>query len=249
MLNMICSEFFKLKKTCIAPLVLIGGTIMTILMFAARHITEVNMSFEKYAYNIEQTNFIMLFIVLFSIISAYVFSREFTDKTANVLYAYPASKSKIFMSKLVVIYILIFLTYVIEIISIPLSYYFLNGNLPEINVIIKDLKANILSMLFQFLLVPIPVLIANLSRNIIMPMTYGILGFILSCLLRTQSFSYCAKYIPLLSPWLSVDYFYSNAHVDLDYRVDLNYIIISSVLCFIFFISISIYEFNKKDIN
>ncbi|OAA86030.1 ABC transporter permease [Clostridium ljungdahlii] len=243
MLNMIYSELFKLKKTYIPPLVLIGGTIMTILMFVARHITEVNMSFEKYAYNIEETNFIMLFIVLFSIISAYIFSREFADKTADVLYAYGKSRIKIFMSKLIVIYILIFLTYIIEIISMLLSYYFLNGSLPEGHIIIRNLNANSLSILFQFLLVPIPILISNLSRNIIIPAAYGILGFILSSLIATESFSHIAKYIPIMSPWLSAEYFYSKEHVDL------NYITISSVLCFIFFISISIYEFNRKDIN
>lgn len=242
MLNLIYSELLKLKGTFIMPIVLIGGTIMTITMFIARLITEHDMTFEKYAYNIEQMNFLILYIVLFSIMAAYVFSREFTDKTANILYVYPVSKIKIFISKLITIYILISLTYLIESISIPLSYYFLNGIFPEWNLIIRDIKANAYSLLFQFLLIPIPVLIANISKNITMPIIYGILAFISSNFLANDDLGHF-KYIPLATPYLSAAYFYFPKDINF------NYIIISGILCFTLFISICIYEFNKKDID
>lgn len=243
MLNSIYSEFFKLKRTYILPVIFISSIFMSAVMFLARIVTKTNMSFEKYAYNIEQSNYIILFIVLFSIISSYVFSREFLDKTADTLYGYSSSRVKIFMSKLIVTDILIFLTYFIELVSIIISYYFLNASFPETKILINELKINGLSMFFQFLIIPIPVLISVLSRNVIIPMTYGILGFILSFVFGTNgNFDY-VNYIPIISPWLSVEYLNSGSFDDI------KSIMIYSILCFIFFMSISIYNFCRRDIN
>ena len=37
---------------------------------------------------------LFIYSIIFSLIAAYVFSREYTDKTANILYAYPISRMK-----------------------------------------------------------------------------------------------------------------------------------------------------------
>lgn len=242
MLNTIYSEFLKLKKTYIIPLIFICGILMTILMFLARFITEHDMPFEKYAYNIEQVNFLMLYTVLFSITTACIFSREFTDMTANILYTYPVSRVKIFISKLIALYIIVFFTYAIEALSIPISYYFLNGIFPEANLIIKDIKANVYSLFFQVLIIPMPILVANISKNFIIPSSYGILSFILSNLLVNND-SGNLKYIPLTSPYLSSAYFHNLKDINL------NYVLIPAALCFILFLSIGIYHFNQQDIN
>lgn len=244
MLNMIYSELLKLKNTYMIIIVLIGGTVSTVIMVLARFISsEHMMTFEKYAYNIEQMNFLILYIVLFSIIVSFVFSREFTDKTASVLYSYPTSRIKIFMSKLITVYILIFIVYVIEIASIPLGYYFLTGSIPAESLMIRDIKANLYSLFFQFLLIPIPVLIANISKNNILPIVYGILGFISTAYMSDADDSLYGRYYPLLSPFFSAKYFYNSE------RINLNCITIIGTSCFILFLFISIYEFNKKDID
>ncbi|WP_368488413.1 ABC transporter permease [Clostridium sp. BJN0013] len=242
MFNIIYSELLKLKKTYIIPIVFICGTLMTIFMFLARLITEHDMPFEKYAYNIEQINFLMLYTVVFSTIAAYIFSREFTDITANILYTYPISRLRIFISKLITLYIIIFFTYAIETISIPLSYYFLNGIFPQGSLVMKDIKANTYSLFFQFLLMPIPVLVGNISKNLIVPSSYGILSFILSNLLVHNDLGNL-KYLPLTSPYLSSAYFYNLKDIKL------NYIIICGILCFILFLSIAMYQFCKDEIN
>lgn len=243
MLNMIYSEFLKLKKTYMAPVILIGGLSSTILMVIAKMMTGEYMGFEKYAYNIEMLNNLMLYIILFSLIAAYVFSREFIDKTANVLYSYPVNRIKIFISKLITVYILIIFTYLIETVSIPLSHYFLYGAFPKESLIIKDIKANSLSMLFQFLLAPIPILIGNISKNIIMPSIYGILCFISSNIAANNNAVGNLKYIPLTAPYFSCIWVYNIE------RVDLNRVVIYSILCFVLFMTVSIYDFYKMDIS
>lgn len=243
MLDIIYSEFLKLKKSYIMSVVLIGGITMTIIMVLARLITEGDMPFEKFAYNIEQANFLILYIVLFSLIAAYVFSREFIDKTDSVLYSYPTTRIKIFIAKIITIYMLIFLVYAIEMVSMSLSYYFLNGSFPAGHLIIKDIKANLCSLLFQFLLIPIPILIANISKNIMMPVVYGVLGFISTTFMSDIKSNLYVQYYPLLAPFLSVRHFYYPEYINF------NYIIIINALCFVLFMSICIYEFNKTDIG
>jgi bacitracin transport system permease protein len=212
-------------------------------MIFANLITGSAMTFEKFAGNIHQMNFSILDIILFSLISAFVFSREFTDKTANILYTYPISRMKIFISKLITVYILIFFVYFIQCISIYLSYYIANGIIPSRILIMNDIKANMVSILFQFLLVPIPILIANVTRNIMMPLVYGILCFITSGFIGSSS-PY-AEYIPFMVPQISALYFYFPKNINFNF----NHGIIYSTLCFMVFMFISIFEFNKKDID
>lgn len=241
MLNMIYSELLKLKKSYIISISLICGVIMSILMILGNLLGGICMSFEKFACNIQQMNFSVLNIILFALISAYVFSREFTDKTANILYAYPISRVKIFISKLITIYVLIFLVYFVQCISIYLSYYITDGIIPSSTLLMVHIKANIISLLFQFLLIPIPILIANITKNIMIPIVYGILSFITVVFIGSSS-PY-ASYIPLMAPQISAEYFYFPKDIIF------NHIIISSTLCFILFMPICIYEFTKKDID
>lgn len=241
MLDSIYSEFLKLKRTYITIVILIGGVFMSLIMALARSFSEQDMSFEKYAYNIEQVNFLMLYMVLFPLITAYVFSREYNEKTASILHIYPVSRTKIFITKYLTINVLIFLVYAIEILSIVLSYSFLHGSFPERHLIITDIKANLLSMLFQFLLVPIPILIANMSKNIILPVVYGILGLIIATFTGGGDSSSYSQYYPLLSPFFSAKYFYFSE------IINLRLMFIINISFFILFMSLSIYEFSNKD--
>lgn len=242
MLNIIYAELLKLKKTYITIAILIGGTIMTLIMALARLISEKDMEFEKYIYNIEQVNYLMLFVVLFPLIAGYVFSREYSDKTASTLYSYPISRMEVFMAKYFTVNILIFLVYALQTLSMPLSFYFLHGNFPEGQLIITDLKASLLSMFFQFLIIPIPILIANLSKNIMFPIVYGMLGFITTIVVGgNDTYSY-SQYYPIASPYFSTMYINSPE------RINFSLIMIINLMCFILFMSLCIYEFSKKDI-
>ncbi|CAB1239284.1 ABC transporter permease [Clostridium luticellarii] len=238
--NIIYCELLKLKRSYTSSLILIGGTAMTILMFLARFITESEMIYEKYAYNIDQINFLMIYPILFTLAAAYVFSREFSDKTASTLYTYPVSRFKIFMGKLISIYVLIFITYIVESLSIPVSYYFLHGAIPEYSLMITTVKAQACSLLFQFLLIPIPVLIVNMSKNMTIPSLYGILSFVLNTLLMDKTEH--LEYIPTAYPYLSAAYIYNLRDIRL------SCIIIGTVSIFILFISASLYSFCSQDI-
>jgi ABC-2 type transport system permease protein/bacitracin transport system permease protein len=201
----------------------VGGLAMTSFLDFIILISKDKRTFESYASNTEMANFLLLYNILFCLIVGYVFSREHEEKTSNILYSYPMPRIKIFMAKFITIDILIFCVYLIEIISIYLGYYLLYKKLPESTFI------------FQYLLMPIPILIANISKNIIIPVVYGVIIDILMGTIANEYFPFFAPY------YFVLETFKPNL-------TKVNYSATGSVICFIIFIGISIYHYNKADI-
>ena len=242
MLNLIYCELLKLKKSYIMLLILIGGIFSTILMnLAVLMSAQRYRTFESYASNVEQLNFVILYTILFSLIAGYVFSREFIDKTSSTVYTYPIDRVKIFIGKLITIYILISLVYLVEFISIYLGYYILYHTCSEFNFLANHIKFYLYSLIFQFLIIPIPILIANLSRNIMMSVVYGVVGTIMIAVLGECDFLF-AKHFPLRVPFNFIKKLYEPN------LIDLNCSIISGIVCFIISMFICLYHYNKQDI-
>jgi ABC-2 type transport system permease protein/bacitracin transport system permease protein len=198
-------------------------------------ITKDKRTFESYASNTEMVNLLILYTILFSLITGYVFSREHEEKTSNILYSYPMTRIKIFMAKLITIDILILCVYLIELISIYLGYYFLYKKLPESTFIVNHIIQSIYSLIFQYLLIPIPILITNISRNIMAPVVYGIIVDILKGTIANE-------YFPFFAPYYFVMETYKPNLTKITYSA------VGSIICFIIFMGISIYQYNKADI-
>ncbi|WP_160687545.1 ABC transporter permease [Clostridium sp. C2-6-12] len=235
MLNSIYCEFLKLKKSYIWIVILVSGLAVTSFLDLIILILKDKRTFESYASNTEMANFLLLYTILFSLIVGYVFSREHEEKTSNILFSYPIPRIKIFMAKFITIDILIFCVYLIELISIYLGYYFLYKKLPESTFIVNHIIQNIYSLIFQYLLIPIPILITNISRNIMAPVVYGVIVEILMGTIANEYFPFFAPYyfaLETFKPKLT----------------NVTYSAVGSVICFIIFMSISIYHYNKTDI-
>lgn len=238
MLNIIYCELLKLKKTYMVHVALVCAMFMSVIMVLGQLIIKEKMQpFIKHASTIEMINILLLYTILFSLIAGYVFSREFVDKTASIVYGYSIPRIKIFIGKLIAIYILIFLVYVVKFISLYLEYYILTYTLPESTFIFSHIKYNIYSLIFEFLIIPIPILIANLSKNIMLPVVYGVVGTI-----ATNALGNKLEYSPLIIPYKAIEKLFKPN------LVDLKYCVISGVLCFIISISMCIYQYNKDDI-
>lgn len=183
--NIICSEFIKLKKSFIIPLVLIGGIFLPAMYFGS----DLNMDYDTIRrstsaidilsnINIMQIQF--LNTVLFSLIGGYIFSREYSDKTADVLYSYSISRMKIFIGKAIVVFTLIILVYILNV-SSSLITIGLSLGLDEVkNIVSLEFKTCLISALLQLLIIPIPMLIGMISKNIIIPVIYGVIGSVTS---------------------------------------------------------------------
>lgn len=235
MLNAIYCEFLKMKKSYIWIVVLVSGLAMSSFLDFVILISKDKRTFESYASNTEMANFLILYTILFSLIVGYVFSREHEEKTSNILYSYPMPRIKIFIAKFITIDILIFCVYLIELISIYLGYYFLYKKLPESTFIVNHIRQNIYSLIFQYLLIPIPILITNISRSIMIPVVYAVIVEILMGTIANE-------YFPFFAPY----YFVMKTYKPNLTKV--NYSGVGSVICFIIFMGISIHQYNKADI-
>lgn len=241
MINVIYSEFLKLKKSSYMLLILASALTMPIIMnIAILIVQDKNRTFDSYVYNIEQISCLLIYGIVFCIISGYVFSREYSHKTASTLYSYPCSRIKIFIGKLFVIYATICLIYLIQCIAVYIGYYKLFGFI-ERAALINDIKANLCSLLCQMMIIPIPILLANTKKNIIIPVAYGIVQLCVSAFLGDSTWNY-KEYFPILSPYLIFRSFYVND------EININHIIISAFICFALFISLAVYQHDKTDI-
>jgi len=241
-LNIIYCELLKLKRSYIIHVALIGGIFISILMDMVSLVTgEEFLAFKHYSSNIEILNTLLLYTILFSIIAGYIFSREFTDKTASTIYACSVSRIKVFIGKLIAIYIVISLVYIVRNVSIYLSYYILMGEIPEGTFIANHMKYNLYSLLFEFSLMPIPILVTNMSKNLILPVVYGMIGTIVT-MVTSGSDSLLPKYLPWSGPYqVTMKIYYPNL-------VDLSPSVSGGILCFIISMIICIYQYSRVDI-
>lgn len=249
MFNIIYSEFLKLKKSYIIILALIISVFIPIFQCIVSLSNDYsNISdtlrytlIKDYRINVELICFQFLYVVFFSLISSYIFSREFTDKTTNILYTYPISRTKIFIAKLITVYILILAVYFIQFMTAYVTLYICWGYFPAKNFITEDIKVNTYSLFAQLLLMPIPILIGNISKNIILPVVCGTLASISNMFIILTGIY--MQMSPLMLPAIPVYYF----HVGdpLDFII----ITVNTILTFCISIFICICHYNHVDIK
>ena len=252
MINIIYSEFIKLKKSYILVIALFSGALMPCVINVADMASQRNQLvkltervnfLEVRIEDINRISGLFIYIIIFSFIAAYVFSREYTDKTANILHAYPASRVKVFFGKLITIYTLIVFVYIIQILTKYLGIYIVWSVLPSSKFISLDIKVNIYSMLLQFLLIPIPVLISNITRNIIFPVVYGLLSDVIVGILLAGGSSVYSQFIPLTLPMLPFYHYYKGDPIDFVITIG------SAIITFSVFTFLSIYQYSNADID
>lgn len=249
MFNIVYSEFLKIKKSYLFIITLIASIFIPVIQCIQSLSNNYDGVSEALRYtlmkgyrvNIEVVSFQFLYTVFLSLIAGYIYSREFTDKTANIIYTYPISRTKIFIGKLITLYIIIIFIYIIQFLAVYLTVYIAWNQLPPKNIIITDLKVNIYSALVQFLIMPIPILIGSISKNIIFPVVYGILGAVSSSFMMfTGIYMQCS---PFMLPALPIYYFHIGDPIDFILTIT------NAVLTFTISMFLCIYYYNKLDIN
>lgn len=254
MFNIVYSEFLKLRKSYLFTIALVTSIFLPAIAFVVTLLNDYSgiskvlryTLIKDYRINIEINCFVFLYTVLFALIAGYIFSREFTDKTDSVLYAYSISRTKIFIGKLLTLYIIILFIYIVQFLAAYLTLLMVWHELPSKAFMVADVKVSIYSALAQFLLMPIPILIGNATKNIIFPVIYGVLGAV-SCMGTIAAGSiYSAVYMqfsPLMLPALPMYYFHAGDPIDFVLTTA------SAVLTFTIFMFLAIYHYNKMDIN
>ncbi|SFJ90265.1 ABC transporter permease [Thermoflavimicrobium dichotomicum] len=240
MWNLLRSEMLKLKNSYMLFVVFIGGVFMPGLLVIGRLVTNDGPRvWIEYFSTIETAMFIFLGMILFSLISSYVFTREYTEKTINFLFTYPIHRTKIFFGKLIVVYAVIVLTYCIQFLAILATGVFLMEDSLTSQMFTSQLKANGYSLLFQFALVPIYTLLGSVYKNLMVPIIISSICTVSNLLIFTSDYK---EYSPFMAPGLPV-FALKNTTINFTPIV-----IISLSTFFIFLIANLIYH-TKADIH
>lgn len=237
MINVIQCELNKLKKSYILLVVIAGGVFPGLFLFIGNASAGIRQSVDGYFSN--ATNIMCLFIGLFlsAMISSFIVSREFSDKTINILFTYPISKIQIMIAKIMVIFILLFITYIIH-----LGTTFLTALIILDEPITSSFTRSTLimygkSLLFQFALVPLFFLVASVTKNMIVTIVLGAFSAITNPFILGMEYEK-AIYSPFVAPTLMFVY----------NKIAIETIAVSSALFIIGLISCIVY-FNRADIN
>lgn len=244
MINTLYSEILKLKRSFFLLIILVGGLALPGLLFLGIGYQGKVIKWNDYTGNSEIMMFMILTPILFSLISSYVFSREITDKTANILYCYPISRIKIFVCKLLVIFMIITIVYIIHFLGLFGGGLILKHELLTKEILLIHFKISLYSMILQFSLVPIVIFIASLSRNILVPIMYGILVCVNNVfLLASGKF----KYSPFMMPTIPLLNYSAKNNCE-HYFLKSNTIIMAVIVFVISFIACIIY-YKNTDIS
>jgi ABC-type transport system involved in multi-copper enzyme maturation permease subunit len=196
-INMINIEFLKYKRSIVPWLVVFGAflpSLTTVLYFSSekKQVTWDMLFLTAYS------SMNQLALLLFAVITGFVFAGEYHDKTCNILFTSAVSRFSFFISKLFVVLIIISTVYVLlDFFTIALGYTYIKS-FPAIGLLYKCLKTNMAVISLNFAIIPITIFICTLFKEIISAVVAGMclvisyiifvnskfVNFILSCFLQ-----------------------------------------------------------------
>lgn len=132
---------------------------------------------------------LLLGIGLFSLLTGFIFSREYQEHMINNLFTYPISRFNFFVGKLIVMLLIIAITLFSSYILSILSGLILKHEPLTTAILLKYLKAYMLMVIMHFALVPIVAQLSISKRNIIPPIILGIGVMVLNLIILNTPFN------------------------------------------------------------
>lgn len=238
-MKMIGLEFQKIKRTTMY-FTMISLSVLPVIMILLRHL--VSNDPEKKFYTTVANNNIVITICLYTvfiILTNYIITREYRDRTMIYLFITPQSRKKILMSKFGLLFILLFclgsLTYG-SILILNLIFGGVNGE-----IITKMVGAWLASVVLSFFLMPFIAMIALWRKNFISSMMISLVLIIFTIPFMFKENIYV---FPHLIP-MAV----SNNLLRIQNKLDIDYLRASIILAAVCVICslISMRLFNRKE--
>lgn len=242
MLNAVYSELLKLKRTFIIPMVTLFAIPILPMM------NQINsgkiIEWNNYFSIIEALDMMSLNMIIFSIVTGYIYTREYTDRTASTAYSYPVGKTGVFLSKFIFSILIILYVYVLQFLCPIAVGLIVPHKALTMHILVNHLMVYIYSMLFIIALQPITIFISQISKNIVIIFIYSIFWIsinVLSLNVKPE----VAEIIPHSLPLLPVTLLTRNAASNMFTIPSAS--IICGLLTFVFGISACILYFRKSN--
>lgn len=237
MFNAIYCEFLKIKRSPIFFILIIGALAEPLLMFWGQIFREDIVEWDNYMGNIEAMTFLVVGLLLFTLVASYIYTREFTERVAYTAYSYPLSKTKVFICKLITVFACIAFVYILQFIAMLITGSIIDHEPLAKDFLILNIKIYCYSMLFQFAIAPLGILIGSVSRNLVVPMAYNVIGTIMT--ISVAEFNESNIYFPLYYPAMPViSVGKNNMEIVINNQsivIALMFFIITSALCIIYY--------------
>ncbi|GIP22071.1 ABC transporter permease [Paenibacillus sp. J22TS3] len=106
MYNLIWTELLKLKRAKMFLVSLVGASAAPIMMFIGfRGVLNERVTFEVSFYNTNLYVIVLIGVLLYGIITSFLFHREYTEDTLKSLLTIPVSRVSLILSKMVMLFI------------------------------------------------------------------------------------------------------------------------------------------------
>ncbi|TJY42825.1 hypothetical protein E5161_08280 [Cohnella pontilimi] len=180
MLNVIYAELLKLRHSKIRWLVLLGALPANLVTLGA-FLPRVTPDGTSAAIDIQDMFYrqgmflIMMGPAIFALITAYIFAREYQERTINQLFSYPVSRVNILMAKLAVVFLQIVMTTVLSCASVFIVVFLmLLNNKVDVHMIWTGLKTNALICILSFGTIPVAAAVSMVGKNVIPTAVLGV---------------------------------------------------------------------------
>ncbi|MBU5442030.1 ABC transporter permease [Paenibacillus sp. MSJ-34] len=203
MIELIRCEWLKFKRT---PLLLyvFAGAVVFPLMNAWNWIRDGvrHDSWDALLKTIDFQMFTFSGVLIFSIIAASLYAKEFTDKTMNTLLTYPASRRQVYIGKFLFLCIVAALVYVFKTATtLAVGVWFVNEPL-TMGRVLTQLKADGSSYLFQVAILPMYTFLISVFKNATVPIVFAVIGafgniFVLNAPFPMQYYPFFCPLLPL----------------------------------------------------
>ena len=243
MVNLLYCEFLKLKRSKMLLISISGATVAPLMVFAGlikAKITQPEILI-TYREMMEQTNLYMLMLfglIVYGVITAYLFSREYTENTLKSILTIPVSKEAFLSAKYLMLLVwMIILTAVAWLSTLFLAFL---GNAADFSsmVIVQSLKEYISGVLLLYLTMSPFVFITLWVKNLVTPIIAVATIVLGNVALSNEN-------LAALFPWSSVYLIAGGEINNLSYSIELSLLII--LITFSIGVILSFYYFKRQD--
>lgn len=213
MLNLFYIEFMKLKRSKILYVMPIPALVAVFTDFSPI-LGGKGVNLSNYYFS-ARIHTIILSIAYFALLTSYIFTREYKDGTIYAAFTCTVSRSRIFITKLLIQIPVMLLTYLWTIPFIITFSFFIKHSGFCADIFIKDIEIIAVSVLLNLLILPFFALISILTRNIIPAFLTGGAAMFLSL---PVYFSKIKFYTAICTPAIIA------SRMSGDYSINMNYI-------------------------
>ncbi|WP_028612350.1 ABC transporter permease [Paenibacillus harenae] len=186
MASVFLAEIMKLKHTKMHWLVLLGilpANLVTLFAFMPKIApdgTPAGIDLQDMFYRQGMT-LTILAPFMFALMTGYIISREYQERTINQLFSYPIPRVRILFAKLAAVFLLIAITSALSCVSVTAAGLIMSFNQQiDFAVVWSGIRMNLLACLLSFGTIPVAAALSMVGKSVIPSTVLGVLATIVT---------------------------------------------------------------------